>query len=94
MRFWDTSAVIPLISREPLSDDVRRFLEEAAEVVVWWATCLECVPAISRRAREGSLDPEREAVARALLNDLSESWAEVLPSARLRKRVRSLPTRI
>ena len=86
MRFWDTSAIIPLISREPLSDDVRRLLEEDAEVVVWWATRVECVSAISRRAREGSLDHEGEAAALDLLNDLSGSWAEVLPSARLRER--------
>lgn len=52
--------------------------------MVWWATRVECVSAISRRVREGSLDPQGEAAARDLLNDLSGSWAEVQPSARLR----------
>ncbi len=84
MRFWDTSAIMPLVSREPLSDDLRRLLEEDAGIVVWWATRVECVSAISRRAREGLLDPEGEAAARDLLEDLSRSWTEVLPSARLR----------
>ncbi|MEJ7842259.1 MAG: type II toxin-antitoxin system VapC family toxin [Rubrobacter sp.] len=84
MRFWDTSAIMPLISREPLSGAVRRLLEEDTEMVVWWATRVECVSAISRRAREGSLDSEGERATRDLLNDLSGSWTEVLPSARLR----------
>lgn len=84
MRFWDTSAIMPLISREPLSDDARKFLEEGEGIVVWWATRVECVSAISRRAREGSLDPEGEAAARGLLSDLSGSWTEVQPSSLLR----------
>ena len=84
MRFWDTSAIMPLISREPLSDDIRKLLWEDTGIVVWWATRVECVSAISRRAREGSLDLEGEAAARDLLNDLSGSWTEVQPSARLR----------
>ena len=84
MRFWDTSAIMPLISREPLSDEMRRLLEEDAEMVVWWATRVECVSAISRRVRENSIDHEREKVLRDLLNDLAGSWTEVQPSARLR----------
>lgn len=84
MRFWDTSAILPLVSREPFSDETRRLLEDDAGMVVWWATRVECVSAISRRAREGSLDPRAEAAARGLLDDLSGSWAEVRPTTRLR----------
>ena len=84
MRFWDTSAILPLLSGEPLSDEMRRLLEEDAGMVVWWATRVECVSAISRRAREGSLDAEGEASARGLLDDLSGSWTEARPTARLR----------
>ena len=84
MRFWDTSAILPLISREPFSDEMRRLLEEDAGMAVWWATRVECISAISRRAREGSLGPEGEKSARELLGDLSESWTEARPTARLR----------
>lgn len=84
MRFWDTSAIMPLVSREPLSDEMRRLLEEDAGIVVWWATRVECVSAISGHAREGSIDHEQETVLRDLLNDLSGSWTEIQPSARLR----------
>ena len=84
MRFWDTSAILPLVSREPLSEEMRGLLGEDVGMVVWWATRVECVSAISRRAREGSLLAEDEASARGLLDDLSESWTEALPTARLR----------
>ena len=84
MRFWDTSAIMPLLSREPLSGEMCRLLEEDAGMVVWWATRVECISAISRHAREGSLGAEGEASARGLLDDLSESWTEARPTARLR----------
>jgi hypothetical protein len=84
MRFWDVSAILPLVSREPLSEEMGRLLEVDAGMVVWWATRVECVSAISRRAREGALGAQGEASARGLLDDLSESWTEVRPTARLR----------
>ena len=84
MRFWDTSAIIPLIVREPHSDALRGLLEQDTGMVVWWATRVECVSAISRRARESTLDPEGEVSARELLNGLSESWTGAQPTARLR----------
>lgn len=84
MRFWDTSAIIPLIVQEPRSETLRRLLEQDAGIVVWWATRVECVSAISRRAKEGTLVPEGEASARELLNDLSEIWTEARPTVRLR----------
>lgn len=84
MRFWDTSAIIPLIVREPRSDILRQLLEQDAGIVVWWATRVECVSAISRRARKGTLLPEGEASARDLLDDLSGNWTEAQLTARLR----------
>ena len=84
MRFWDTSAIVPLIVREPRSDTLLRLLEQDMGMVVWWATRVECVSAVTRRAREGTLDPGGEVLARGLLEDLSESWTEARPTARLR----------
>lgn len=84
MRFWDTSAIMPLIVRENHSDELHQLLEQDTGMVVWWATRVECVSAISRRAREDTLLPEGEASARGLLNDLSGIWTEAQPTARLR----------
>ena len=84
MRFWDTSAIMPLIVGEHRSEVLRRLLEQDTGMVVWWATRVECISAISRRAREGTIDSEGEASARELLNDLSETWTEVQSTAQLR----------
>jgi len=84
VRFWDTSAIMPLVARESRSEALLQLLKRDTGMVVWWATRVECVSAISRRAREGTLVSEGEASAHELLNDLSEIWTEVRPTARLR----------
>lgn len=55
MRFWDASAVVPLIIDEPSSDRVRGWIEEDEQVALWGLTRLELVSAVERRAREGRL---------------------------------------
>lgn len=35
MRFWDTSAVVPLTVDEPASPDLEALLEEDEALVVW-----------------------------------------------------------
>ncbi|MDQ3238543.1 MAG: type II toxin-antitoxin system VapC family toxin [Actinomycetota bacterium] len=84
MRFWDTSAVIPLISEEATSDVVSDLLHEDREITVWWGTWVECSVAISRLSREGSLDVESEEEARASLDLLAEDWREVQPTDEVR----------
>ncbi|MBI5197037.1 MAG: hypothetical protein HZA19_00340 [Nitrospirae bacterium] len=52
MKFWDTSAVVPLCVREPGSRLMEEILKEDPAMAVWWATRLECVSALARRVRE------------------------------------------
>jgi hypothetical protein len=35
MRFWDSSAVVPLLLEQPRSGQARALLEEDVEVVIW-----------------------------------------------------------
>ena len=48
MRFWDTSAIVPVCVAEPASAKVRRLVEEDPSIVVWWATRVECLSALAR----------------------------------------------
>jgi predicted nucleic acid-binding protein len=84
LRFWDTSAVVPLVLEESATSLAGPLLVEDEAMVVWWGTRVECVSAVSRRVREGVLDAESEAAARAGLDALSEGWSEMQPTARLR----------
>ncbi len=55
MRFWDASAVVPLIIEEANTALVRTWLDEDVDVALWGLTRMEVVSAIERRAREGRL---------------------------------------
>ncbi len=90
MRFWDTSAVVPLCVLEPATRRVRRLAELDPSLVVWWATRTECVAALARRRRDGHLTAQAEQRARRALAALAAEWSEVLPSETLRLRTERL----
>lgn len=84
MKFWDTSAVVSLCVNEPASSTVKSILTRDPSLVVWWATRTECVSALMRQAREGSLSMEGERQACRVLALLANAWTEVQPSETLR----------
>ena len=86
MKFWDSSAIIPLCLKEQMSETVKRLIKSDEDIVVWWATRVECLSALSRRRREGVLDNNSELKAKAILSALSEEWSEVQPSQPVRQR--------
>lgn len=84
MRFWDTSALVPVLLNET---DTPRRLEQIAEdpsLAVWWATLAEAESAIQRRSRERSMPPDSARTARMRLAELAAIWSEVPPSPALR----------
>lgn len=85
MRFWDSSALVPLLLREPKSDWARRLLDEDGELVVWWGSAIECASAIARLHREGHIDAAAERNARSLLDTLRAAWFEVQPGDAVRE---------
>ena len=50
--FWDSSAVVPLLVPETVSDVMTRHISTDTEPVIWWSTPLECQSAIQRRHRD------------------------------------------
>jgi uncharacterized protein len=76
MRFWDSSAILPLLLNEPGSERISTLFRSDPSQAVWCLTEAEAVSALARRARrEISLD-EAE-IARKTLRTLAESWEEV-----------------
>jgi len=55
MRYWDASAVIPLVVEQPSSREAERWAAEDPGVVVWTLTRVEAVSAFRRLVREGAL---------------------------------------
>lgn len=84
MRYWDTSALIPLVVEEDRSPEMKELFQDDPEVATWWGTRVECASAIRRREREGGLDSEEANRASLLLETLAKDWAEVVPGLELR----------
>lgn len=84
MRFWDSSALLPLISEETFSDTATNLLREDDEITAWWGTWIECSVTISRLRREGRLNETDEEETRAALDRLAGNWIEQRPADDMR----------
>ena len=77
MRYWDASAIVPLLAEQPGTELVRGYLAEDPHVVTWSLTRLEIAGAIERRARQGALAPAARIELLARLGELGRAWDEV-----------------
>ena len=90
MRFWDSSAIVPLLVKEEASDFLWELMQADQDKVVWWGTETECLSALARREREGGLDRFSVSLAEAnLLKILKEAY-EIQPNIELRRIARRL----
>ena len=86
MKFWDSSAIVPLCLTEPSSPVLMRLLDGDRQMAAWWGTGLECVAAFARRRREGGLAARGEADALAIHNALADAWQMIDASTRVMQR--------
>jgi len=84
LRFWDSSALAPLIVRQQASGWLRSLYRADSSVLAWWGAAIECESAISRLEREGRLQPRSARAARQRLGRFVATWHEVQPSSPLR----------
>ncbi len=77
MKFWDSSAVIPLLVTESMTPAVRDILTKDRQMHVWWATEVECVSALARLEREKPGASISIETAFDRLNALREDWSEI-----------------
>jgi predicted nucleic acid-binding protein len=85
MKFWDASAIVPLVIAEPATPTIQAVAEKDPTMLVWWATEVECASAIARLEREGSLDQTAVTQAFDRLKHLAHAWHEVDPSDPIRE---------
>ncbi len=93
MRYWDTSAIVPLVVREATSRTARGWLEEDPAVVTWCWTSVELVSAVERRFREDLISRQQRRICLDAFSELSEAWDEVTDMMAVRARSRSLLAR-
>jgi len=90
MKFWDSSALVPLLLAEHSTPAVTTLALQDAESVVWWATPVECASAIARVERTNELSSDGADAAFARLDALAASWLQVEPSDEIRETARRL----
>jgi uncharacterized protein len=77
MRFWDASAIVPLVIAEESTKGLQKLAAADPAMLVWWASSVECASAIARLERDGALEPRSANEAIDRLNRLAEGWHEV-----------------
>lgn len=85
MRYWDSSAIVPLLAVENASARLRELHRDDPAIATWWGSQVECVSALARLERDEGLTHEafRDAIRR--LRKLATTWTEVLPSNDVRE---------
>ncbi|MBA3982923.1 MAG: type II toxin-antitoxin system VapC family toxin [Acidimicrobiia bacterium] len=93
MRYWDASALVPLVVDEASTDLVRGWLGDDLEIVTWAWTSVELASAVERRVRDGVFTrPQRRQLLDAF-GRLARSWDDVTDVVSVRYRAISLLAR-
>ena len=85
MKFWDSSAIIPLCVDEPRTPRLRKLLRDDHAILAWWGSPVECYSAFARLRRDAILISTDEIHARQALDRLAAEWTEVQPSREIRE---------
>lgn len=85
MKFWDASAIVPLLMTEASTRRVQALAVKDPTMLVWWGTEVECASAIARLERDGGLEEPAVAQAFDRLKQLAAGWHEVDPSDAVRE---------
>lgn len=90
MKFWDSSAIVPLVCAEPISSRCRSWLRADPVVLVWALAATEVISALARKRRESALAAAPFAAAKRRLASLEKAWNEVAHLDAVRARARRL----
>jgi uncharacterized protein with PIN domain len=90
LKFWDSSAIVPLLVSEPSTPLVQQLFAADPALNVWWATETECVCAVSRLERSG--DPSNRTATQAItrFDAPRAAWIEIQAVEGVRRTARRL----
>jgi predicted nucleic acid-binding protein len=84
VKYWDSSALLPLVVLERTSEAMQGLLTADRDVLTWWGSRVEAASALSRLGREGALEGGKLEAAFARMEALARTWDEVLPTDSVR----------
>ena len=88
MKFWDSSALVPLLVQESRTRTLATLYRRDADVAAWWGSEVECSSAVGGLERAGALDAEGAERALSRLDALQRTWQEVQPVAEIKMTAR------
>ena len=80
MKFWDTSAIVPLLVAEKTTARFQALGRRDPDMLAWWGSAVECASALARLERDAALDANSAAVAFQRLRQIADTWHEIEPS--------------
>jgi uncharacterized protein len=84
VKFWDSSAIVPLCTQEPSSDRLKAILRDDLSMTVWWGTPVEMASALARRRREDRAPTGEHEKTRARARVLARGWDCIAANAKVR----------
>lgn len=90
MRFWDSSALVPLLVVQATSAQVDAWLGQDAELAVWTLTPVELTSALMRLARDGAIEEVAAHHAEARIDELLASCHVVIDTEAVKSQSRRL----
>jgi len=85
VKFWDASAIVPLLIAEPTTRRLQALAGRDPDMLVWWGSEVECVSALARLERAAALGMKGVALASDRLTQLANGWHEIEPSEVVRE---------
>jgi len=79
VKFWDSSALVPLLVEEELTVPLRDLYLAEPGTIAWWGTPVECASAVARLEREERLSPAATTEALERLDSLAAHWHRIEP---------------
>ena len=85
MKFWDASAIVPLLVAEESTRRLQALAAKDSAMLVWWGTPVECISALARLERDDALNARAMTLTLQRLRQLAAGWHEVDPSDEIRE---------
>lgn len=86
MRYWDSSALVPLVVNEADPQRRQTLLRQDSLVVTWWGSLVECASTLNRLHRDGSLNSQERDQALEKLRSYAAKWLPVRPTKQVQQR--------
>ncbi len=86
MKFWDASAVVPLIVQEEKTEYCIKQFRDDEDAIVWTLSKIEVFSALCRRFRDNSLTEEAFELSKTRMNDFFDMVFEVVSIPKVKQR--------